>query len=588
VTDPPRTDPQGIPLTSAYWPAVAAGGIRETTIGSVLRYAAVRAPGKTALIDGNPDRPGRQWTYARLLADAERAARALLTRFAPGERVAVWAPNSPEWVILEFAAALAGLTLVPVNPAYRGEELAHVLGDSAADGLFLAGPARDGPSPAGPVPAGPFPAGPFPAGTAQRAVLDELRGELPALRHVLSLAEWDRFAAAGDTPAALRRPLPDVTPLGTAMILYTSGTTGNPKGAVLTHRGLTNNARLAFEAGGIGPGDVEINPMPLFHVGGSVLFTLGPVQVTATQVLMSRFSPAVELELIEAHRVTLLCGVPTMLLALLGHPDLARRDVSSLRRVLTGGAVSPPALARQVEDALGVTYMIGFAQTEAGCVISLGTAADQADDRAETMGRPLPHAEARIASLRTGETARCGEVGEICARGYLVMRGYLNAPEATAAAVDADGWLHTGDLGSMDERGYLRIAGRLKEMIIRGGENIYPREIEEVLIAHPAVADASVLGVPDDYYGEVVGAAIRIRPATASSPGGASPHGDDGDASDLSGDRLIAELAAYCRGRLAPEKVPARWLITDAFPMTPSGKIRKDDLRAQLTQAPPG
>jgi fatty-acyl-CoA synthase len=356
------------------------------------------------------------------------------------------------------------------------------------------------------------------------------------------------------------------------MILYTSGTTGRPKGAVLTHRGLTNNARLAFEAGGIGPGDVEINPMPLFHVGGSVLFTLGPVQATATQVLMSRFSPAVALELIEAHRVTLLCGVPTMLLALLGHPDLAKRDVSSLRRVLTGGAVSPPALARQVEAALGVTYMIGFAQTEAGCVISLGTAADPADDRAETMGRPLPHAEARIADLRTGETARCGAVGEICARGYLVMSGYLNAPEATAAAVDADGWLHTGDLGSMDERGYLRIAGRLKEMIIRGGENIYPREIEEVLIAHPAVADASVLGVPDDYYGEVVGAAIR------PSPGHAGREGDG-----LDGDRLAAELAAYCRDRLAPEKVPARWLVTDAFPMTPTGKIRKEALRDQLT-----
>ena len=546
-----------IPLAEAYWPATdTAAGLRETTIGSVLRDAAGRAPDATALIDGDPDRPERrQWTYAELLADAERAARALLTRFTPGMRVAVWAPNSPEWVILEFGAALAGLTLVPVNPAYQGDELAHVLGHSGADGLFLADrfQQRD-----------------------TRAILAEVRGRLPRLRDVLSFSDWDAFTASGGTPEATARPLPDVAPSGTAMVLYTSGTTGRPKGAELTHRGLTNNARLAFEAGGIGPGDVEINPMPLFHVGGSVLFTLGPAQVTATQVLMSRFSPAVELELIEAHRVTLLCGVPTMLMALLAHPDLAKRDVSSLRRVITGGAVSPPALARQVEAALGVTYMIGFAQTEAGCVISLGTAADTADDRAETMGRPLPHAEARIAGLRAAETARCGEVGEICTRGYLVMSGYLNAPEATAAAVDADGWLHTGDLGSMDERGYLRIAGRLKEMIIRGGENIYPREIEEVLIAHPAVADASVLGVPDDYYGEVVGAAIR--PAAPTFPGDGS----------LDGDRLTAELAAYCRARLAPEKVPARWLVTGAFPMTPSGKIRKDALRDQLTEATPG
>jgi fatty-acyl-CoA synthase len=529
-------------------------GLRETTIGSVLRDAAARAPGKAALIHGDPDRQGRrQWTYSELLTGAERAARALLTRFEPGERVAVWAPNSPEWIILEFAAALAGLTLVTVNPAYQGDELAHVLGHSGADGLFLAEavPQRD-----------------------PRAVLDEVRGRLPRLRDVLSFADWDAFTAAGDTPTAAERRLPDVAPSSTAMILYTSGTTGRPKGAALTHRGLTNNARLAFEAGGIGPDDVEINPMPLFHVGGSVLFTLGPVAATATQVLMSRFSPALELELIEAHRVTLLCGVPTMLMGLLGHPDLPKRDVSSLRRVLTGGAVSPPALARQVEATLGVTYMIGFAQTEAGCVISLGTDADPADDRAETLGRPLPYGEARIADLRTGQTAGCGEVGEICARGYLVMDGYLNAPEETAAAIDADGWLHTGDLGSMDNRGYLRIAGRLKEMIIRGGENIYPREIEEVLIAHPAVADASVIGVPDDYYGEVVGAVVR--PVASAS--------DDGP----SGEGLTAELAEYCRARLAAAKVPVRWLVTGSFPMTPSGKIRKDVLRGRLggTAAP--
>ena len=467
----PERSPTAAPLTHAYWPASdSATGIRETTIGSVLREAAGRAPDKTALIDGDSDRQGRrQWTYAELLAEAERAARALLTRFAPGERVAVWAPNSAEWVILEFGAALAGLTLVTVNPAYQGDELAHVLGHSAADGLFLADRLQQ---------------------RDMHAVLAEVRGRLPRLRDVVSFGEWDAFIALGDTSEATARPLPDVAPSSTAMVLYTAGTTGTPKGAVLTHRGLTNNARLAFEAGGIGPDDVEINPMPMFHVGGSALFTLGPVQATATHVLMPRFSPALELELIETHRVTLLCGVPTMLLALLGHFDLAKRDVSSLRTIITGGAVSPPALARQAEAELGVTYMIGFAQTEAGCVISMATAADRADERAETLGRPLPHAEARIADLRTNETAGCGEVGEICTRGYLVMRGYLNAPEATAAAIDADGWLHTGDLGSMDERGYLRIAGRLKEMIIRGGENIYPREIEEVLIAHPAVTDA--------------------------------------------------------------------------------------------------
>ncbi|HTR95425.1 MAG TPA: AMP-binding protein [Trebonia sp.] len=525
-----------------------AGTVRETTIGSVLRDAASRAPDADALVDGDPD-PSlrRQWTFAGLLAEAERTARALLTRFSPGERVAIWSPNRPEWVILEFAAALAGLTLVTVNPAYQGEELAHVLGHSEADGLF------------------------YPGGQ-QAGILAEIRGRLPKLREVLTFEGWGAFTAAGNAGLVAARPLPFVNPSSAAQVLYTSGTTGRPKGAVLTHRGLTNNARIAFQTAGIGPGDVEINPMPMFHVGGSALFTLGAVQATATQVLMPRFSPALELELIEAYRVTVLCGVPTMLLALLSHPDRATRDVSSLRMIFTGGAASPPALVHRTEAELDLVYTIGYAQTEAGCVLTMTTAADAAADRAETLGLPLPGTELRIADLRTGETAGCGETGEICARGYFVMDRYLNAPKETAAAIDAGGWLHTGDLGSLDERGYLRIAGRLKEMIIRGGENIYPREIEEVLVSHPAVADASVVGVPDEYYGEVVGAAIH-------------PVYDGGSAPD---DNVLAsELDAFCRARLATEKVPARWLITAAFPMTPSGKIRKDDLRDQLIAAAP-
>jgi fatty-acyl-CoA synthase len=545
VSEPPRVTLPVLPLASAYWPATTGSGLRETTIGSVLRAAAGRAPDTIALIEGDPERlDRRRWTYAQLLGDAERAARALLTRFTPGERVAVWAPNRPEWVILEFAAALAGLTLVTVNPAYQGDELAYVLGHSEADGLFLTDRL---------------------SGRDMHAILAGVRGRLPRLRTVLSFGQWDEFTAADGLPA---RPLPDVDPASPAQVLYTSGTTGRPKAAVLTHRGLTNNARLTFETAGVGPGDVEVNPMPMFHVGGSCLFTLGAVQASATQVLMPRFSPALQLELIETYQATILCGVPTMLRALLAHPDLAKRDVSSLRRVLAGGAVSPPDLVREIESTLGVIYQISFAQTEASCSMTVATAADSAVDRMETLGRPLPHTEMRIADLRTNATARCGEVGEICTRGYLVMPGYLNAPQATAAAIDAGGWLHTGDLGSMDDRGYLRIAGRLKEMIIRGGENIYPREIEEVLTAHPAVADASVLGIPDDYYGEVVGAAVR-------------PQGGDG----TSGGMLTAELIAHCRARLATEKVPVRWLVTDTFPMTASGKIRKDALRELLSEA---
>jgi acyl-CoA synthetase (AMP-forming)/AMP-acid ligase II len=534
------------------------GSVLETTIGGILREAAGRAPDKVALIDGDPEcGERRRWTYAALLADGERAARALRRRFGPGERVAVWSANSPEWIILEFAAALAGLTLVTVNPAYLEDELAHVLGHSAADGLFLADTYQ---------------------GNDLHAILGGVRGRLPQLREVISFSDWAAFTAAGDL-AAGDGPLPDVSPASAAQVLYTSGTTGRPKGAVLSHRGMTNNARLAFAAIGAGPDDVAVNPMPLFHVAGGELVTLGTVQVTGTQVIMPRFSPALQLELIETFRGTIGCGAPTMLIAILGHPDLAKRDVSSMRVSLTGGAVSPPALAREMEARLGLCYCVTFAQTESSCSMTVSTPADSADDRAETVGRPLPATDLRIADPVTGETVACGTIGEIRTRGYLVMNGYLNAPEATAAAVDADGWLRTGDLGSMDDRGYLRIAGRIKDMIIRGGENIYPREIEEVLIAHPAVADASVLGVPDEYYGEVVGAAIR--PAVPAAPGAGGVAGVGGVS--RSDEDLAAELADYCRTRLAAYKIPVRWLITDAFPLTASGKIRKDVLRKNLT-----
>jgi acyl-CoA synthetase (AMP-forming)/AMP-acid ligase II len=545
------------PLTTSCWQADApvpgrGASVLDTTIGGILRDAARRAPDKIALIDGDPEAgERRRWTYAGLLADAERAARALLLRFAPGERVAVWSANSPEWIILEFAAALAGLTLVTVNPAYLEDELAHVLSQSQADGLFLAGSYQQHDLP---------------------AILDGVRGRLPRLREVISFGDWAAFTASGDGPAA--PALPEVPPDSAAQVLYTSGTTGRPKGAVLTHRGLTNNARLGYEALGVRADDVAVNPMPLFHVAGSAMVTLGTVQATATQVIMPRFSPALQLELIETFRGTLGCGAPTMFIAILGHPDLAKRDVSSLRLSMTGGAISPPALVRRMEATLGLAYCITFAQTESSCSITISTPIDSADDRADTMGRPLAATDVRIADPTTGETVACGVIGEIRTRGYLVMSGYLNAAAATAAAIDADGWLCTGDLGSMDDRGYLRIAGRIKDMIIRGGENIYPREIEEVLIAHPAVADASVLGIPDEYYGEVVG--VAIRPAAAPGP-------DGGHVPVPSDQELAAELADYCRTRLAAYKIPVRWLVTDAFPLTASGKIRKDVLRESLT-----
>jgi fatty-acyl-CoA synthase len=277
---------------------------------------------------------------------------------------------------------------------------------------------------------------------------------------------------------------------------------------------------------------------------------------------MARFDPGLVLELIEKHRGTVIGGVPTMLTALLAVAGRAGRDLSSLRIALSGGATAPPELVRRVEAEFGVPFVLTFAQTESSCSITMTRASDTAADRAETLGRPLPQTEVKITDVATGATVPCGTVGEICTRGYLVMDGYLGDQEATAAAIDAEGWLHTGDLGSMDERGYCRIAGRIKEMIIRGGENIYPREIEAVLLSHPSVADVAVVGVPDRFWGEVVGAAIRPVSEVAE-----------------------AELADYCRGRLAAYKTPVRWLFTDAFPLTSTGKIRKDVLSVQLAEA---
>ncbi len=512
-------------LTVSHWPARALTPLLETTVGGVLRAAVWRAPDRVALIEESR----REWTYGELLDEAERVARGLLTRFAPGEPVAVWAGNGADWVLLEFAAGLAGLTLVTVNPAYQAEELAHVLGHSGARGVFL----RSG---------------------AQAEILAQVRDRLPRLRDVITLGEW---------PSGDEEPLPEVNTASPAQILYTSGTTGRPKAAVLTHRGLTNNARLAAEAIGLRAGDVLVNPMPYFHVAGCGLITLGLVQTLGTHVVMARFDPGRALELTERYRGTVIGGVPTMLTALLAAAARAPRDLSSLRIALSGGATVPPELVRRVEAEFGVPFTLTFAQTESSCSITVTRVSDTEADRAETLGQPLPQTEVKIADVATEATVPCGTVGEICTRGYLVMDGYLGDPEATAAAIDAEGWLHTGDLGSMDERGYCRIEGRLKEMIIRGGENIYPREIEAVLLSHPDVADVAVVGVPDRFWGEVVGAVVR---PVADVP-------------------AEAELAEYCRGRLAAYKTPVRWLFTEAFPLTSTGKIRKDVLSAQLSEA---
>ncbi|HUB23080.1 MAG TPA: AMP-binding protein [Streptosporangiaceae bacterium] len=525
-------------VATSYWPADVSEPVLETTVGGVLRAAAAQAPGRLAMVAGVPDPAARRrWTYAELLAEAEQAARALSARFAPGERIAVWAPNLPEWVILEYAAALAGLVLVTVNPAFRPAELAYVLNQSGAAGIFL-------------VPEFRSPMAQF---------LAEVRPDVPSLREVVYFTDWADFLAS----APARAVLPEVRPSDIAQIQYTSGTTGFPKGAELHHRGLTNNAR--FWAGRIGlqPGEVYVNPMPLFHAAGCGMGVLGAAQWLAVNVPVLAFDPALVLELLEAERGAAFGGAPTMIIAMLGHPDFERRDLSSVRVAVSGGAPVPADLVRRVESRLGVAFSIVFGTTECSPLLTTVRLDASAEDRAGTLGTPLPQTEIQIADPGTGAPVPVGQPGELCARGYLVMRGYHDAPEATAAAIDAEGWYHTGDLASLDGRGYLRIEGRIKDMIIRGGENIYPREIEDALFAHPDVAEAVVVGVPDQTWGEVV--AAFVRPV----PGQPAPAAED--------------LRAWCRERLAPYKTPRHWVFTDAFPTTPSGKIQKYKLRDSFT-----
>jgi fatty-acyl-CoA synthase len=505
--------------------------LERWTVGSLLAEAGNDAGDQVALVAVEPSGAKQRWTYGELNAEAERTARALLARFEPGERIAVWAPNVPEWLLLQFGAALARLTLVTVNPAYRVGELAYVLRQSRASGVFFTPEYR---------------------GTPMAAFVAETRPQLPELRECISLREWDAFRTS-----SVSGPLPTVFPEEIAQIQYTSGTTGFPKGALLHHYGITNNARYVAERNGVERGAVWLNQMPLFHVAGSQINALGAIWARARQVLCN-FEPALVLRLIEEERIELMLGAPTMYRMMLEHPTCSRHALSSLRSVCAGGMVVPPELVRMFEEQLDIRFTIVYGMTET-CGISVQTSLDDTiDDKAHTVGRPLPHVGVRITDPHSGAPLAPGELGQICVRGYLVMSGYFEKPDATRSTIDPEGWLQSGDLGRLDARGYLTVEGRVKEMIIRGGENIYPREIEEVLSSHPSVAAVAIVGLPDDVYGERVGAFVRLKPGR-----------------DAGADELIA----FCRLHLAPYKSPKTWEFVDELPLTPSGKVQKFVLR---------
>src|SRR5467141_4163746 len=527
-------------LTESYVAGPTTPAVRDITLGQLLEQAVRSAPDRIALIAGVPD-PAlrRQWTYSELYTEAQRTARALLRRFKPGERIAVWAQNLPEWIMLEFGAGLAGVVLVTVNPGFRANELEYVLKQSRSAGVFVVTAFR---------------------GNPMLETVREVAPRCAELREIICFDDWAAFIAAGDDK---RIALPAVKPTDPVMIQYTSGTTGFPKGALLHHRGLVNNGAHTADRAGIPDGAVQITIMPLFHTGGCVCCVIGAVSKRATQVLVEAFDPGLVIELMATYRSNAMLGVPTMLVAMMEHPSFASADFSSLKAIYSGGSTVPAAIVADLEKRLGAPFTIVFGQTECSPVALMTWAADSIADKANTIGTPMPNVEVKIANPDTGQTVPIGEIGEICTRGYHVMQGYFENEAATRAAIDPEGWLHTGDLGAMDARGYCTIEGRLKDMIIRGGENIYPRELEELLFLHPKVGDVAVVGLPDQRWGEVVAAFIRPPPGMSI----------DKD-----------ELHDYVREHLAPHKTPRHWFVVDTMPLTGSGKIQKFKLREQWSK----
>lgn len=524
-------------LTESLWPADTSRPINDVTVGELLRGAAAEAPDKLALVSVAPEREARTWTYGRLLDDAERAAAWLLDRFRPGEHVAVWAPNVPEWLVLQYGAALAGLVLVTVNPALRNAELEYALDKSHSVGVFHVDDFR---------------------GTDMATLIESVLPEVPAVREAVAFTGWLQEVRATDR----RTDLPVVDPQAPTQIQFTSGTTGRPKAAVLAHRAMVTNAIDVRERCEVPRGATFATALPLFHTAGCGLAGMGSVHQRATLVLAEIFDPTTMLTAMQDHRAEIFGGVPAMLHALLAHPDVAGFDLGALKVVMSGGDAVPPSLAEAWEKLCGAAASAVYGQTELSPIICQTRPSDGRDDNLFTAGRPLPNIDVAVLEPHTGAVRPIGAEGEICVRGYSRMIGYLDMPEETARTIDAEGWLHTGDLGRMDARGYVTVTGRLKDMIIRGGENIYPREIEEVLAGHPAVTGAIVVGLRDDRWGESVAAVIRPDPERRVP--------------------TAEELHDYLRERLAPHKTPKRWYVADELPINAMGKLQKFRLRDQI------
>jgi fatty-acyl-CoA synthase len=481
-------------------------------------------------------------TYAEFDAAVDRVASGLIAAgIAKGERVGIWAPNCVEWVVVQFATAKVGAILVNINPAYRTHELEFALRHSGVKMLVSARAFKT---------------------SDYMAMVDEVRGGLPALQAVVFLdgAEWEELAATPVDADALRERMATLAFDDAINIQYTSGTTGFPKGATLSHHNILNNGLLVGELVEYTEADRVCLPVPFYHCFGMVMGNLGAVSHGACIVIPAPgFDPGATLSAVAQEGVTSLYGVPTMFIAELEHPDFASFDLTSLRTGIMAGSPCPVEVMKRVQRDMHMGEVgICYGMTETSPVSTQTRPDDSLERRVSTVGRPGPHIEVKIVDPDTGLVRPHGEPGEFCTRGYSVMLGYWDEPEKTAEAIDAARWMHTGDLATMDADGYCNIVGRIKDMVIRGGENVYPREIEEFLYTHPDVSDVSVVGVPDERFGEELCAFVVTR-------GGSSLTED--------------EVREFCQGSLAHFKVPRYVVFTDGFPMTVTGKIQKFKMR---------
>ncbi|MER7072621.1 AMP-binding protein [Terrabacter sp. NPDC000476] len=517
----------------------------ETTIGDDFDATVARFPDREALVDVAQ---GRRWTYAELQADVDRLARALLAvGVRTGDRVGIWAPNCSEWTLVQYATAKMGAILVNINPSYRSHELKYVLEQAGISTLVAAESFKS---------------------SSYRDMVDEVREEVETLERVVYIgtADWDALVARADDVAAselagIQAGLANTDPIN---IQYTSGTTGFPKGATLSHRNILNNGYFVGELCDYTEEDRVCIPVPFYHCFGMVMGNLACTTHGACMVIPAPgFDPAATLRATQDEKVTSLYGVPTMFIAEWNLPDFADYDLSSVRTGIMAGSPCPAELMKSL-IAAGIEEMtICYGMTETSPVSTQNRTDDTFEQKVGTVGRVGPHLEIKIVDPVSGETLPRGQAGEFLTKGYSVMLGYWEQPDKTAEAIE-DGWMHTGDIGVMHDDGYVEITGRIKDMVIRGGENVYPREIEEFLYTHPDVLDAQVIGVPDEKYGEELCAWVRMKD-------GAEP--------------LTAEsLRAFCTGQLAHYKIPRYVEIVDEFPMTVTGKIRKVEMREETAR----